>query len=424
MIIKKMSAATVIATVDAGARTSVKGHNGHSQHLPSFQAAEQHIPQQEVVRSFSANTLGSWSSYSQFTLTPDMLPDYIDTLTLVITLAAGTATSKSYLSLVNDGSFLAKLVEIRLGGQLLSSLYPEAWYVNPIIHWTNEQKLKYLPGIGNNTQTVRRAAGIAGQVLYINVPVPWITSKGWFVKQALGQQLDIKIYHNDLNTIVQTDGTSPSLTISSLTLNVSGRNYLSQANQMAAINNVRRLGTVHQRFLDPVQQQFTLASGSSQYTIQLTNMNGLYSHLLFVIRAASSISTPLGNAPDNFVALTSYSFLDSAGNIVLPTQTHAYALGPYAAKYTRGDFTDVQGGLATAAGQKPIYGVFFDAEPEKSMRLGTQSGLYRMDGLARLQINFASAIGSNYVVDVIGYTLSSLETSGATGVTTKSLVVA
>ena len=416
-----MSAA-VVATVDSGARTTVKAHTGHSVHLPSYQAAEQHVPMQEVVRSFSANTLGSWSSYSQFILTPDMLPDYVDTLTLVLTIAAGTATSKSYLSLVNDGSFLSKLVEVRIGGQLLSSLYPEAWYVNPVIHWTNEQKFKYLPGIGNNTQTVRRAAGIAGQTLYINIPVPWITSKGWFVKQALGQQLDIKIYHNDLTTILQTDGTSPSLPISSLTLNVSGRNYLAQANQLAAINNVRRLGMVHQRFLDPVQQQFTLASGSANFTVQLTNMNGLYSHLLFVIRAAASVSTPLGNAPDNFVSLANYSFLDSAGNIVLPTQTHAYALGPYATKYTRGDFTDVAGGLATT--QKNIYAVFFDSEPERSTRLGTQNGLYRMDGLARLQINFASAIASNYLVDVIGYTLSSLETNGSTGVVTKSLVTA
>jgi len=336
-------------------------------------------------------------------------------------LGAATKTGGSTISLVNDGAWLQKLVEVRIGSQLIASIYPEAWYLNPILHMTTEEKTKYLPAVGNATLANRKTAATSGQVLSIDIPIPFITKQGWLTKQHAGVQLDIKVYHNDLTTIVNTDGTAPVLAIQGVSMNVSGRNYLSQQAMVNTVLAGRRLGHLDQRFLDPVQQSFQLPSGSAQFQFQLTNMNGLYSHLLFVVRTAANVGTPLANSPDAFVPVASYTLLDSAGNILLPQQTSAYALGNYMNKYVKGDLTDFNSGLATTG--KAIYAVFFDRYPAESLRSGTQDGMYKLDGLAKLQVNFATATSAAYQVDVVGYVWSNLVTSTA-GIVTKSLVVA
>ena len=187
---------------------------------------------------------------------PDQLPDVVDQFTLLLTLGAATKTGGSTISLVNDGAWLQKLVEVRIGSQLIASIYPEAWYLNPILHMTTEEKLKYLPAVGNATLANRKTAATSGQVLSIDIPIPFITKQGWLTKQHAGVQLDIKVYHNDLTTIVDTDGTAPVLAIQGVSMNVSGRNYLSQQAMVNTVLAGRRLGHLDQRFLDPVQQSF------------------------------------------------------------------------------------------------------------------------------------------------------------------------
>ena len=410
----------IVATTDPAARTSVKAAGGQVANLPSYQAHKQHIPATEVVKNYSFNTTGTWSSYSQVILTPDALPDVCDQFTLVLNLSAITKTGGTYASFVNDGSFLTKMIEVRVGANLITTLYPESWYLGPVLHLSTEDKLRYLPAIGNATQANRRTAASSAQTISIDIPVPFVNMQGWNVKAHSGQQLDIKVYHADLTTVVQTDGTAPACTINSVQLLVSGRNYLNQHNLINTVLAGRKMGHVDQRFLDPIQQSFVLPSGSAQYTVQLTNMAGLYSHLLFVVRASSNLGTPLGNSPDTFAALASYTMLDSAGNIILPQTSSAYALGNYAAKYVRGDLTDFNSGLATT--EKDIYAVFFDRHPYESLRSGTQDGFMKLDGLAKLQLNFATATSANYQVDVIGYLWSNVVTSAA-GVVTKQVVV-
>ena len=353
-------------------------------------------------------------------LTPDQLPDVCDKFTLQLTLGAATKTGGTVISLVNDGSFLNRLIEVSIGSELISSLYPETTYINNVLHYPTEQKFKFLPAAGNASLSTRQTHTAAGQVLFLDLPIPFVTKYGWLSKQH-AQALRIKIYHANLSDIVQTDGTAPVMSIASVTMNVSGRNYLNQSSLAAVVNTQRKLGHVDQRFLDPIQQQFSLASGSSSYTIQLTNFVGLYDHLLFVVRASSSIGTPLANAPDAFVAVQSYNLKDSAGNIVLPEIASAYALGPLLAKYVTGDASDIASGLGSV--QKYVYSIFFGGRPEESLRKGTQHGFMKLDGLAKIQLTFASSLSAASVVDVVGFTWANIATD-ANGTVKKSLVVA
>ena len=153
-----MSSATasISATKDSFERTTLKQPNGKSVHLPSGLAKTQFIPTTDVVRIFSANTTGNWSGYSEILLDAGSLPNVVDKFTLGLTMGAGSKTGGTVISLVNDGAFLARLIEVSIGSELISSIYPEAGYIGSLFHETTEDKFKTLPAAGNDTLAHRQ----------------------------------------------------------------------------------------------------------------------------------------------------------------------------------------------------------------------------------------------------------------------------
>ena len=414
-MIKAEMASTVLATRDSMARSSVKTASGPS-NLPAHQAATSFVPASEIVRAFTAQTLGQWGSYSEFTLTPDQLPDVVTELTLVMSLGAATKTSGTVISFVNDGAFLSRLIEVYCGSELLTSLYPESQYFNRVLHTGAVEKTLTFPALGNDAVATRRTHAAAGHVLYIPISIPWISKYGFFSK-SFGSQLRIRIHHANLTDVAQTDGTAPVCSLSSVALNVSGRNYLNSANVAALVAQQRKLGRTDERFVDPLQQQVTLPSGSTSYTLPLTNFVGLFDSLFFGVRAAASVGTPLANDFDAFVAVATYSLQDGAGNVILPAIPSAYALSAYMAGRVSGDGKDNDD-----AAQKLIYPVWFGNRPEETLQKGTQHGLHRLDGTHKLVITFASAPSAAVVVDVVGRQWANLS-ADASGILRKSLVV-
>ena len=415
MIKRKMSA-NLISTRDSMARSAVKTASGVAV-LPQHQASNSFVPASEVVRTFTANTQGQWGSYSEWTLTADQMPDVVDNLVLQMTIGAATKTGGSVISFVNDGAFLNRLVEVYVGAELVTSMYPESQYINRVLHTTAEGKTLTLKALGNDAVATRRTNAAAGHTLYIPISLPWISKYGFFTK-SFGSQLRLRVHHATLADVAQTDGTAPVCVINAVALQVSGRSYLNQANVGALVAQQRKNGKNDERFVDPLQQQITLPSGSTSYTVQLTNFQGIFDSIFFVVRAAASVGTPLANDPDAFVAVASFSLLDGAGNIILPATTSAYALGPYLAKYISGDGKDNDD-----ASQKYIYPIFFGNRPEETLFKGTQHGLHRFDGTHKLVITFASALAAGYVIDVVGRVFSNLS-ADSNGVIKKSLVTA
>ena len=406
-----------IATKDGHSRVSIKTVHG-SLNLPADQAATQHVPSTEWVRTYTPNTVGSWSTYSEFLLDPNALPDTIDTVTLVMQLSAATKSGGTVISTVGDAHFLSRLIEVSVGSELISSIYPEAGYLRSILHVPTETKTKLMPAAGNAAVATRRTNTAAGQTLAVDIPIPFIL-KGGYLAKSQAAPLRIKVYHANLTDIVQTDGTAPVMNISALSLNISGRSFQSQAALGAVVNTQRKLGRVDQRYLDPVQMQVALASGSAQFTVQLQSLVGLFDHVLFVVRAASSVSTALANDPTAFVAVQSYNLKDSGGNVIVPEITSAYALGPMLAKYVSGDATDIASGLGTV--QKNVYSMFFGSRPEKSLSAGLGYGYVKLTGLERLQITFSSALSAAHVVDIVAYQLANLS-ADAVGTIKKTVV--
>ena len=411
--------ASVLATKDSRAIVSVKTPHGHNANLPEHQARAQFVPTVEVIRSYTANVQGNFSSYSEFLLSPEQLPDVCDKFTLQLVVPPVTVTGTTVVSFVNDASFLNRLIEISIGPELVASILPESGYINNVSHLDTETKFKVLPAMGNASLTARKAAALTTQTIFIDIPIPFVQRYGWLSKSH-AQALRFRFYHADLASVVQTAGTAPVCSISSVSLNVSGRNYLNQANLTAVVANQRKLGHIDTRYVDPVQMQASLAAGSTQYTVQLTSLIGVFDSISFVVRLSSSVGTPLGNDPTAFVAVTSFNLKDSQGNLLTPEISSAYALGPLAAKFCKGDLTDINSGLGTT--QKNIYTVNFGSRPEESLHKGTQHGFLRLDGLAKIQLTFPSSISAS-VVDVIGWQWANIS-ADAGGLVKKTAVVA
>jgi len=412
--------ASTVATHDVQGRVSVKTAAG-TVHLLAHQAQSQHIPTIEVVKQYSAQTTGTWSSYSEFSLTADQLPNVVDSVTVVLALSAASKTGGTYIGLVGDANFLFKSIEIYSGANLLSTLYAENGFIQELAHYTDEYKAKMLPAMGNATQTNRRTAATSAQTLYLNLPIPWLLKKtGWLSAQAAGA-LRFRLYHQDLSTVISTDGTAPAMAINSVTMNVAGRMYTNQASVGALITTQRKLGIVSERFWNPIQQQVVLPSGSTSYTLQLTNFVGNYSHIWMIIRTQASVGTPLGNTPQAFLPCATYAMNDSAGNVLIPTLPSGYAEGVLLGRYATGDFTDIDGGLGPSGTAKTVYPMIFASDPEKALFDGVSNGFLRLDGLSKVTVTFASSLSAANVVDFIGYCASQLN-SDATGAVRSVLV--
>jgi len=117
----------------------------------------------------------------------------------------------------------------------------------------------------------------------------------------------------------------------------------------------------------------------------------------------------------------SYALNDSAGNVLIPTIPSAYAEGVLLGRYVTGDFTDIDGGLGPSGTPKIVYPMIFASDPEKALFDGVSNGFLRLDGMAKVTVNFASSLSAATVVDVIGYCASQLN-SDATGAVRSVLV--
>lgn len=155
-------------------------------------------------------------------------------------------------------------------------------------------------------------------------------------------------------------------------------------------------------------------SGTKNYNINLASLIGYFSHIFIIVRAASSITTALSNDPGAYVAVSKFSIKNAAGSIVpAGIETDAAWNLLYQSNYNfSGDGTDINSGLAGTP--KNVYSIVFSEQPEAGHSKGLATGGYQFSGLGEvLNIQFASALSANHVVDIVGFKYVILNTSAA-----------
>ena len=258
--------------------------------------------------------------------------------------------------------------------------------------------------LGNDTSANLVTASAGAQTFFISNPSFYNTNSGYFLK---GQSVPhrFRFYLANLIDIVDTDGTVPVNTVSSVSMRVVGRDFDNQATVQALIQNNIKAGNTHYRYIISVQQQRNnLVAGTNQYSINLSSLIGLFSHVFVIVRAASQISTPLANDPNTYLSLSKFSIKNASGSII-PAGIEVDANFNIIYQnnfYWTVDGTDINSGLGSTP--KNIYSIVFSEQPEAAHRKGLATGGYHLTGLGEnLNLTFASALSSNYVVDIIGF---------------------
>jgi len=126
--------------------------------------------------------------------------------------------------------------EIYAGDQLIETIYPESITVRNAILNNNEHKNRFYRLLGNDTSANLVTAAAGAQQFFISIPSFYNTNSGWFIK---GQSVPLRFrfYLQTLNDIVNTDGTNPISTVSSVSLRVIGRDFENQNTVQALIQN-------------------------------------------------------------------------------------------------------------------------------------------------------------------------------------------
>ena len=399
-------------------RVSVKLSNGSSLNLPTDQAQNAYPKGADTFKILPAvSATVSFGNIVDFVVNPADI-DVLKKVYLALNVSQLTATGSSPTGVAfhNDARFLISHYDVILpDGSVAETTYPDSPYIRSLLVLTNEEKNRIYRGVANATLTTRGTLnGASGQTFYVPLWGFWNCGKG-FVMKSLTGAIRIRVYLETLaNVTVVASGTATasSATISSAFLYIQGKDYSS--NPMA-INSIvasnKKAGSVQQMFLTPVQMnRQVLNAGTNSYSVTLSSLIGNYAFLAFIVRTQAHVNTGYANAYDTYETCQSFALKTSNGALINGVTYPAdFAQEMLTVGYFGGDVTDVAAGLGTTA-PKAVYVIPFAEDPVAALKWGHQTGSFSFTGFEQLQINFASALGSNYVVDVIGWQYKYLET--------------
>ena len=376
---------------------------------PSSQATVQLNPQQDVFKVVaSQSATPQWGSFADFLLQPSDFSILNDVLVRIDVSAITGITGNP--SFVNDGNFLIQRCEVSIAEKLVDVWYPEAMYAKDLTENITEVKNRFMRLTKNDSLANRKTAATAAQSFYITIPSFWTVQPGFFLR-ALNGPIKLRVVLANLSDVVQVNsgtGTAAS-TVNAVSLIASGREFKDQSTALSTLAAYRKVPQIMFRYMTPVQMsKQSLVAGSATYGINLTSIQGWSSHLFVIVRTSANVSTSYANSPDTFASLASLNIKTTGGSLITGGSEllHDYALNYSSTLYWPGDLTDVMSGIGGTP--KSLYTVSFAQDPMRVVHHGAQLGGYHFSGSEILNLTFSSALGANYVVDVIAFQYAAL----------------
>lgn len=345
------------------------------------------------IPAISANP--SFGNMVEYAINPES--DVLKDLAAYINTSALTVTGGTYKRFLNDATFLLQRVEFVQGSETIQTLYPESLSVYNVAHLSTEQRNRINKWLNIAAPESRNATSSTTQTFIIPL---YSFIENCHIPLFMCGQIRVRIWLQPLSAIVQTDGSSPVCTITSTYLRAFAR-VLDQAEKDNMVQQMRKNGSMSWRILDCRQQiQTPFTSGGTSYDVNLNGFSGHVSHLFFMVRNASDVNTALSNNPDSFQSWNTFFIKNSAGEIITKFEVDSsFNRGVYSANYLKGDLSSSNIGFWS-----------FNANPEKSLVLGSQEGSYFFGANGeQLNIKFASATSAAFVVDVLAYTYNTIE---------------
>lgn len=382
----------------------------------SDQATESSAPILSVTKQIQPQSATvAWGTFADYSLDPSTC-DVLQSVYLKLSVAALTAASGT-VAFVNDGQNFLIRAELSHGPNIINTIYPESSYLREISELSSAEKRRLLPMAGNATSANRITFSTSGGNYFIRLNFPAITDGGQGLPiAALNGPLRVRLYYQDQTLVINKSaggGTALTLTgaITASQLYVNGYMFQSDASRQALINTLSKNAPVMFRTAVPVQQpRTTVPSGSTTVNIPLNAFVGPFSHLFFIARLASDLSTAGAVQYDNYQVLSTIT-LKSASGQILPAGVAtdcSFNLACWSESGLYGDGTDVASTLGGTA--KNAYLLSF-ADNITGVFQGEASGYYQMSGFEQCTLTMPTT-GAAWVVDVIGYRYSYLSLNG------------
>jgi hypothetical protein len=227
-----------------------------------------------------------------------------------------------------------------------------------------------------------------------------------------GQEYQIRINWNPSANVINQSTLTGTPTSSLLSLNLLTKVSKLSANLIHSMERSLVSRVQHYKFLETRVQTYAINSGSVSASQILANFVGNVAYVMFVIRPVANINA--GNSSFVFTPCQSFAILNAQGENIVGGQVIQSAM---ALNYLNKDWVK---STYTTETNSSVYIYSFCTDPAEAMNTGVPINTYRFSGSEQLQINFASAIGSNYQVDCYSYIESVIEVSSS-GVFKKNL---
>jgi hypothetical protein len=353
--------------------------------------------------SAAATTFGSVMSFPYTEKNRKITKQWLE-----LTLSALTQTGGTYVRF-NPACWFIQTYEILSGGQPILTIVGDDMALLQYFPATSEALAVLAAEQGDYaTVATRNSASAAAQTLVI--PMTNVLDQvNVAVHGSIATDFTIRITLRSLASVVQQDGTVPVCTFSSPILKMQTER-MKDSDLAKSISKFGR-GALIYPFLRSVTHQNTgLASGITQSSTVLTAFAGIdVAWMYFLVR-------PLAPAADNlykFVQVTSFSLQDASSNTITAEASHTDLMARtemYNKWFPRSSFSVSTNMTGTATSTTNyIYMYAFCKYPEYQMASPDKSrGFRHFAGNEKLILNWGSATGAAYQLDVFAYCHSGL----------------
>jgi hypothetical protein len=370
-------------------------------YLPSQQAVS--IPgnlKHEILIIPSSST-PAWGSF--FTI--DIREKNILLNNITLQFSTSPITGTSVVGSLAPAFFWFQRIEIVQNGNVIDTVYGnQQFLLNQLTEW-DEDRLAVNNAAGNYASVAQRtllSSSITNNVVYANLKTYFDQTKLAILTDQHAIQL--RVYMDTFtNAFTLTSGSSPVSLMQSC-------NAICKITRLDSPSATLRLADMtaqnyHSIFHDLHYATFTVPAGNLSSTIILAPVVGNVATMFFTIRASV-----IGSNQWVYLPLSSFALLDSAstnivGGQVLPASLCANILNMGWCKSSYNTETAFGSNNQNAN----IYMWSFSADPVAALSQGQCLTSRKFYGQEQLQLNFASALGSQVQVDVYAMVESVLE---------------
>ena len=364
------------------------------------------------VLTFPSSTQASWGSNTSFFIRASggILLHKADLQIQLGAVSGLSGTQTNYPAINPSYFFLQRLMVLVNGVPIQDSISPGLgqYLLNNITN-TDESRAVIEATSGSRTNIAQRNTKSTTSGEYWNIPLKLFFNETSFPILNDKHEIEIRVYFDfPYNFVSQGTLTGiPSIPIQSANLLC----YVSRLPQEIVNGELAQLQKEpkHLRFHKEHYSQYSIQSGSSGYTVTLTNLIGKFDYLVFTLRNQNAIT---GENAYKFLPITSYHLVSADGASLTggnPVLSHQ-ALSVMGRKNSR---SSLFAESLLGSWDSYVYAWSPSTNPMEALDHGLCLTTHQFKGSENLVLVFPSALPANCFLDVFAYRLDILDQTRA-----------